>query len=77
MAAVTIDYRGQWVASRKRATALRKALIRLLWDSIADDAMCSCEPGDVCPQCEAMQALGYKRWPGPKRAEKWLGRYAP
>lgn len=51
---------------------LRAALVRLLWDSIADEAACSCSPGDLCPQCQAMQALGFPKWPGPKRAADQL-----
>lgn len=42
--------------------ALRAALIRLLWNSVADDAVCSCETDDICPECQATEALGLGRW---------------
>lgn len=51
---------------------LRLALIRLLWDSVADDATCTCCPGDTCPQCEAMRALGAGRWQSAKKAQREL-----
>jgi hypothetical protein len=41
---------------------MKRALVRLLWNSIADGAVCSCEGDDRCPECEAMQALGFARW---------------
>ncbi|HET9063722.1 MAG TPA: hypothetical protein VFO62_10575 [Candidatus Binatia bacterium] len=50
-------------AERERDDA-RAALVRLLWRSIADDAACSCAPGDACPECRAMSALGLGRWTG-------------
>lgn len=53
-------------------TKLCLALIRLLWDSVADDATCTCCTGDVCPQCEAMQALGAGRWRGAEKAKRKL-----
>lgn len=53
---------------------VRRALARLLWDSVADKAECTCYPGDPCPQCEAMQALGLGRWTGPdERTQAALG----
>lgn len=51
---------------------LKLALIRLLWDDVADDASCTCAPHDQCPQCQAMQALGLERWEGPEYAETRL-----
>ena len=39
--------------------ALRRALIRLLWNSAADGNVCSCEPDDPGPDCEAMRVLGW------------------
>ena len=47
---------------------MRSALVRLLWRSIADNAACSCEGDDRCPECEAMLALGLGPWRGPKQA---------
>ena len=43
-------------------TKIRLALIRLLWNSVSDQATCTCSPGDGCPECEAMAALGLGRW---------------
>lgn len=51
---------------------LRAALVRLLWDSVADDAICTCAPGDVCPLCQAAQALGLGRWRGARWAQRVL-----
>lgn len=48
--------------------ALRSALIRLLWRSVADDAECTCWIDDPCPECQAMQALGRGRWISPRDA---------
>lgn len=48
------------------------ALVQLVWRSVADDAACSCYPGDACPECEAMQALGLGRWSGAEAAAKLL-----
>lgn len=56
-------------------TALRSALVRLLWRSVADDAACSCYPDDPCPECEAMQALGLGRWRGAEHAAGELTRH--
>jgi hypothetical protein len=53
-------------------TALRSALVTLLWHSVADDAECTCCPGDPCPECQAMQALGLGRWISPRDAEVTL-----
>jgi len=50
----------------------QRALVRLLWNSQHDDAVCTCYPGDPCPECEAMQALGLGRWPGATRAQELL-----
>lgn len=47
---------------RLRTKPLALALIRLLWDSVADNAECTCFPNEPCPQCEAARALGL-RWP--------------
>lgn len=41
---------------------IRAALIRLLWNSVNDDAECTCSPGDVCPECQSMDALGLGEW---------------
>ncbi len=51
---------------------LKLALIRLLWDSVVDEADCTCCPGDPCPQCEGMQALGFERWVDADTAEAQL-----
>jgi hypothetical protein len=51
---------------------LQRALIRLLWDSVADNAECTCAPKDRCPQCDAMLALGLGRWKGPISAQRKL-----
>lgn len=53
-------------------TKLRLALVRLLWNSVADDATCTCCLGDTCPQCEAMTALGDGRWRGAEHAQSKL-----
>ena len=55
-----------------RISALRRALVRLLWNSVADDAACSCIGKDRCPECEAMAALGLSRWRGAKSAARRL-----
>lgn len=58
---------------------LRRALIRLLWNSVADDADCTCCPAtehnsaDRCPECEAMAALGLGDWVGADAAAGLLG----
>lgn len=52
--------------------ALRTALIRLLWCSVADhdDHDASCTAGDPAPLCEAWRALKFgDHWPGYKHAE--------
>lgn len=49
-------------ATPRLTVRLQRALIRLLWDSIADKAECTCYPRDRCPQCDAMRALGLGRW---------------
>jgi hypothetical protein len=54
------------------ADAIRAALIRILWRSVADDAECTCCPGDPCPECQAMEALGLGRWIGARDAEATL-----
>ena len=59
-------------AACTKNSALRAALVTLLWDSVADDATCTCSPGDVCPQCQATQALGMGRWRGARWAERML-----
>jgi hypothetical protein len=48
--------------------ALRSALITLLWRSVVDDVECTCYPGDPCPECQAMEALGLGRWTGARDA---------
>jgi hypothetical protein len=48
-------------ASNRR---LSRALIYMLWRSVADSAMCTCHPRDVCPECKACKALGLGRWKG-------------
>jgi hypothetical protein len=52
--------------------AIRAALITLLWRSVADDAECTCYPGDPCPECQAMEALGLGRWRGAEHATRAL-----
>lgn len=53
--------------------AIRAALIRMLWNSAADDAVCVCEDGDPGPECEAMAALGWgKHWSRDAFIERWL-----
>lgn len=53
--------------------ALQKALKRLLWISVADDADCTCEKDDVCVLCEAWSALALGvKWPGAWDAGKAL-----
>jgi hypothetical protein len=53
---------------------LARALIRLLWDSVADKAECTCCPGDRCPQCQAMAALGLGRWKSWRVAQDKIAR---
>lgn len=55
---------------------LQRALIRLLWDSVADQATCTCFPKDRCPQCEAMTALGLGRWRDYKSAQTRIAKLA-
>lgn len=56
---------------------IRAALVRLLWNAVADEATCVCEGGDPGPECEAWRALyGRMHWPGPKAAEKRLAKEA-
>jgi hypothetical protein len=64
---------------RRRVTplVLRRALVRLLWDSVADEATCTCDIDDECPQCEAYRALYGKRWPGPETASRTMLRLDP
>lgn len=47
-----------------RDAALRRALLRALWRSYADEAECTCGPSpeDRCWECEAMAALGLGLW---------------
>lgn len=54
---------------------LAHALVRLLWNSVSDGASCTCSAGDRCPQCEAMQALGYARWISADDAARCLAPY--
>jgi len=58
-----------WMADME---ALRSALVRLLWNSVVDDAECTCEDGDPCPECQSMGALGLGRWLGAKDAARRL-----
>jgi hypothetical protein len=48
------------------------ALTRLLWRSIADNAVCTCFLDDPCPECQAMAALGLGRWTGAEAATQAL-----
>lgn len=57
--------------------AMRAALVRLLWDSVADDAACTCEKDDPCPQCDAYRALYGRRWPGAKKAAATMTKKDP
>ena len=50
---------------------LQRALIRLLWDSVADQFGCDCYPNDRCPQCEAMLALGLGHLSGRLALSGW------
>ena len=50
------------------ADATSAALVSLLWRSVADDSACTCQPGETCPECAAMLALGLGRWRGAKHA---------
>lgn len=52
--------------------ALRRALVRLLWHSVADAAECTCEDDDKCPECDAFNALGLGAWPGAEKAGDML-----
>jgi len=52
---------------------VRAALVRLLWNLVADDADCTCEDDDECAACSAFQALGLGRWPGSEQAATMLG----
>ena len=49
---------------------LKRALLRLLWNSVCDQADCTCAPRDRCPECGAMLALGLGRWKNWKHAHK-------
>lgn len=60
------------VQSDKDVAKLRSALVRMLWRSIADEADCTCEESDKCPECEATEALGLGRWRGHAWARKVL-----
>lgn len=42
--------------------AIRSAIIRLLWKSVADEEECTCHPEDQCALCQAMAALGHGAW---------------
>jgi hypothetical protein len=45
--------------------AMKSALIRMLWRSVADGSECTCaEPADECPECEALTALNLGTWLG-------------
>jgi hypothetical protein len=57
---------------REIVAQARKALAQQLWRSVVDDAECTCEDGDPCPECQAMGALGLGRWLGAKDAERRL-----
>ena len=60
-------------AGAQPARLIRAALVRLLWNAVADRSSCCCEGDDVGPECFAWRALyGVKHWPGPDRAEKRL-----
>lgn len=50
------------MSATRLTVRLQRALIRLLWMSVADKAECTCVPGDHCPQCAAMTVLGLGRW---------------
>lgn len=54
--------------------AARRALVRLLWRSVADqDDHDSCEPDDRLDICDAWQALGFgDHWPGAEAAANRL-----
>ena len=63
----------------KRTTLIiescQRAIVRLLWRSVADGAACTCEGDparDPCPECEAMRALGYARWIDARDAARCL-----
>lgn len=58
------------------ATRRGRALVRLLFNSVAEEDDCTCEPGDRCPLCEAMLALGLGRWKGARSAQVKLARLA-
>lgn len=63
--------------ARARVGVMRAAIVRLLWNSIADDAECTCEGlarADACPECQAMIALGFGPWPGAEIAAEMLVR---
>jgi hypothetical protein len=62
--------------TERQITALQRALVRLLWNSVADQNGCSCYPRDRCPECHAMLALGLGRWRGWKSAQRKLARFA-
>lgn len=55
---------------------LAKALVRLLFNSVADGNECTCAPKDPCPECQAMRALGLGRWRNFKSAQQRLARLA-
>lgn len=63
---------GLAVGARAVTVDLKLALIRLLWIPIADDETCTCAPGDQCPLCQAMLALGFERWADSDTAEAQL-----
>lgn len=62
------------MSATRLTVRLQRALIRLLWDSVADDDECTCAPKDRCPQCEATLALGLGRWAGARLMQKKIAK---
>lgn len=49
---------------------VRAALMRLLWNTVAERAECTCqanpiETKDGCAECQACEALGFGKYQGP------------
>lgn len=64
------------MSARSPSDRLGAALVRLLFNSVADGNHCTCAVGDRCPECEAMLALGFGRWKGAKSAQVKLAKLA-
>jgi hypothetical protein len=76
--------------TKEEIQSLRRALVRLCWNLVADQAECECDyEGDeitsMCSPCEAFRALGLGVWPaetildepGHRRAAKILAKVDP